>query len=62
MIRSFVESPDLWSVADQQVVAIEEEMQDEVDSDIPNVLARVDLIVLDNDHLRVLDFKTSRAR
>jgi hypothetical protein len=72
------ESPDtLHALADRMIVAflasplaepkgvivgIEEELRIVLDPDLPDVLARVDLVTQTDGSLHVIDFKTSRSR
>ncbi len=44
------------------ILGIEEELKVTLDSDLPDVLARVDLVTHTDGALHVIDFKTSRSR
>ena len=45
-----------------QIVGIEEELRGEISPDCPDLLARVDLLLAEDDALVVRDFKTARSR
>ena len=45
-----------------QIVGIEEELRGELSPECPDLLARVDLLLAEDDALVVRDFKTARSR
>ena len=45
-----------------QIVGVEEELRGAIAAELPDLLARIDLIVETTDALTVIDFKTSRSR
>jgi RecB family exonuclease len=47
---------------DGTLLGVEEEFRGMVIEGCPDLLGRIDLIVLGDDHLRIVDFKTARAR
>ncbi len=49
------------SKLDTRIVAIEETFRESVIPDCPDLLGRVDLITVDDDAVRICDFKTSRS-
>lgn len=60
MITVFLESP--LSRPSGQIVGIEESFRVVIDDDLPDILARVDLVTQTDDALHVVDLKTSRSR
>ena len=60
MLQAFVESP--VAQIDGTILGIEEELRAPIIPGCPDVLGRLDLLVLTDNHLRVTDFKTSRSR
>jgi putative RecB family exonuclease len=59
MLRAFLGSD--VAKAKGRIIGIEEELRGPVFGDLPDLLARLDLIVDDGDALTVTDFKTSRG-
>ena len=45
-----------------KIIAVEEELRGPIISGCPDILARVDLVIADNDGLVITDFKTARSR
>lgn len=60
MLRAFLDSP--LSKPAGRIIAVEETIQLPLADDLPDILARVDLVCQEEDGLRVADFKTSRSR
>lgn len=60
MFQSFLASP--LARPDGDVVAVEEELRASIDPELPDVLAKVDLVLMQGDKLVVVDLKTSRSR
>ncbi len=60
LLQAFLDSP--LSKLDTSIVGIEEEFRAPVIPDCPDLLGRIDLIAVDDNALRLVDFKTSRAR
>ena len=60
MLRAFQESD--FARPRGKILAVEEELRGSVISNCPDILARVDLVVADNDGLVITDFKTARSR
>ena len=60
LLEVFMASPLAEPAGD--VIAIEERLSGSVGTDIPDLLAIVDLAYMDDDGLHVLDFKTSRSK
>ncbi len=60
MISSFLESP--VSQPKGRILGVEEQLTITLDDDLPDVLARVDLVIQGEDALHVIDFKTSKSR
>jgi putative RecB family exonuclease len=60
MLQAFLSSE--LSQPRGSIIGIEEEYQAPVIADIPDLFARLDLIVENNDSLTVTDFKTARSR
>ncbi len=60
MLTAFLTSP----LADPKgvIVGIEEELRIVLDPDLPDLLAKVDLVTQTDGSLHVIDFKTSRSR
>jgi len=60
MLTEFCASPAAaW---DETVVGIEEELRGELVPDVPELLARIDLLTATSDALVITDFKTARSR
>lgn len=49
-------------LGDARVISVEDALRGRLAVDLPDILAVADLIVLDDDGLRIIDFKTSRSR
>ena len=60
IIRAFLNSP--LASPKGTILGIEEELRVTVDPDLPDVLAKVDLMTHTDGALHVIDFKTSRSR
>jgi len=60
MLQAFVESPT--ARIDGTILGIEEELRAPIIPGCPDVLGRLDLLVLTENHLRVIDFKTSKSK
>jgi RecB family exonuclease len=60
MLTAFCNSP--FAELDGTILGVEEEFRAPVIPGCPDVLGRVDLVVLEHDALRIVDFKTARAR
>ena len=60
VLRAFLASD--MAKAKGRIIAIEEELRGPVVPGLPDLLARLDLIVDAGDHLTVTDFKTSRSQ
>jgi hypothetical protein len=60
MITAFLASP--LASPKGVIVGIEEELRVVLDDDLPDVLAKVDLVTQTDGWLHVIDFKTSRSR
>ena len=60
MIRAFVDSSHSQPRGD--VLVVEEEVRASIDSDLPDLLARLDMVELEHDGVIVTDFKTSKSR
>jgi hypothetical protein len=60
MLTTFLSSP--LSRPKGTIVGIEEELRVVLDPELPDVLARVDLVTQTADAVYVVDFKTSRSR
>lgn len=60
MLGAFVESPLARPAG--EIIAIEESIQATIDPDLPDVLAKVDMIHQDDQGLYLIDYKTSRSR
>ena len=60
MLDAFVSSP--LARPSGQILAIEETICGAVDDELPDVLARVDMVHADREGLYVVDYKTSRSR
>ena len=60
MLEAFVGSPLARPTG--RILAIEETVCGAVDDDLPDVLARVDMVHADRECLYVVDYKTSRSR
>ena len=60
MLEAFVSSP--LARPSGRILAIEETICAPVDDELPDVLARVDMIHADRESLYVVDYKTSRSR
>lgn len=60
MIMSFLASP--LASPKGIILGIEEELRVVIDPELPDVLARVDLVTQTDGSLHVIDFKTSRSR
>jgi putative RecB family exonuclease len=60
MIQSFLASP--LAIPNGQILGVEEELRIQLDPDLPDLLARVDLITQTASSLHVIDFKTSRSK
>jgi RecB family exonuclease len=46
---------------DGQLIGVEEELRGTIIDGVPDILGRIDLVVLTNKSLRIIDFKTSRS-
>lgn len=60
MIEAFVASPE--SRVDGRVLGIEEEMAGPIADDLPDLLARLDLVTIDEGVVSITDFKTAACR
>jgi len=60
VLKTFWESP--LAHVEGQIIGVEEELRGAIASELPDLLARIDLIVETTDALNVIDFKTSRSR
>ena len=61
MLRAYLESP--LSHLDGELIAVEEQLRQTLDPELPDLLSRVDLIWHGHDQsLHLADFKTSRSR
>lgn len=60
IFEAFLASPESRPAG--TLVGVEEELTVTLDPDLPDVLARVDLVIQDEQALHVIDFKTSRSR
>ena len=60
MLQAFVESPA--ARIDGSILGVEEELRAPIIPGCPDVLGRLDLLVLTDNHLRVIDFKTSKSK
>jgi len=60
MLAAFQDSDA--SQCEGQLLGIEEELRRAIMPDCPDILGRLDLIALDTDVVRIVDFKTSRSR
>ena len=60
LLRAFLDSPAAEPAG--EVLGVEEELRVVLDPDLPDVLAKVDLVYRDADALHLADFKTSRSR
>lgn len=60
VLRAFLASPAADPPGD--VLGVEEELRVVLDPDLPDVLAKVDLVYADEGAVHVVDFKTSRSR
>jgi CRISPR/Cas system-associated exonuclease Cas4 (RecB family) len=60
MLSAFLNSP--LAHLKGEVIGVEEEMLIILDENLPDLLARVDLVIRDENALHVIDFKTSRSR
>jgi len=60
MVAAFLESP--LSRPNGQIVGVEESFRVVIDDDLPDILARVDLVTQTEEALHVVDLKTSRSR
>ena len=60
MITSFLASP--LAAPKGKIIAIEEKFRSPVAADLPDVVSVVDLIVIDDEAIHLVDFKTSRSR
>ncbi|QOV89760.1 RecB family exonuclease [Humisphaera borealis] len=60
MLRSFLDSP--LATPKGTILGVEEELRVELVPDLPDLLARVDLVTMTDESLFVIDFKTSRSR
>jgi putative RecB family exonuclease len=60
LIRAFLASGA--ATPNGTILGVEEELTIVLDDDVPDVLARVDLVVQSDDALHVTDYKTSRSR
>lgn len=60
IIAAFLASP--VAAVNGTVLGVEEELRVVLDPELPDVLAKVDLVVQHTDSLKVIDFKTSRSR
>lgn len=50
-----------WSQTEGTILGVEEEVRSTRSSEIPDLLARLDLVMLQDDRLVIRDFKTSRS-
>jgi CRISPR/Cas system-associated exonuclease Cas4 (RecB family) len=60
IIASFLASP--LASPKGTILGVEEELRVELDPDLPDLLARVDLVTQTDGALHVIDFKTSRSK
>ena len=60
IIASFLASP--LASPKGQIVGVEEELRVQLDPELPDLLARVDLVTKTDGALHVIDFKTSRSK
>jgi putative RecB family exonuclease len=60
MIASFLSSP--LASPNGTILGVEEELRVQLDPDLPDLLAKVDLVTQTEGCLHVVDFKTSRSR
>jgi putative RecB family exonuclease len=60
MLTAFLESP--LATPKGTIVGVEEELTVSLDPDLPDLLAKVDLVTQTDGSLHVIDFKTSRSR
>jgi RecB family exonuclease len=60
MLATFLNSP--LARPKGQILGVEEQLQVTLDNDLPDVLAKVDLVTVTDRTLHVIDFKTSRSR
>ncbi|MEI7835661.1 MAG: PD-(D/E)XK nuclease family protein [Planctomycetota bacterium] len=60
MLEAFLDSP--LAKPSGRILAIEETVCGSVDDELPDVLARVDMVHADREFLHVVDYKTSRSR
>jgi CRISPR/Cas system-associated exonuclease Cas4 (RecB family) len=60
MIFTFLASP--IASPRGEILGVEEELRVVLDPDLPDIIARVDLVTQTEDGLHVVDFKTSRSR
>ncbi len=60
IIASFLESP--LASPKGTIVGVEEELRVVLDPELPDLLARVDLVTVTDGSLHVIDFKTSRSK
>ena len=60
VVTAFQES--VLSQPDGSILGVEEELRGPIVSDVPDLLARIDLLTETGDELAVVDFKTARSR
>lgn len=60
LLKAFLDSPLARPVGD--ILAVEEERCITLDADLPDIVARVDLVTQTADAVHVVDWKTSRSR
>ena len=60
IIEAFLSSP--LAQPDGEIIGVEEELRVQLHPDLPDVVARVDLVYEATEALHIIDFKTSRSR
>lgn len=60
MLAAFLDSP--VARPDGEIVGIEQELRVTLDPDLPDLLARIDLVTQNDSGVTITDFKTARAR
>jgi hypothetical protein len=47
---------------DGRILGVEEQLRGPISDDVPDLLARIDLLIETDEELAVVDFKTARSR